>query len=116
MTAENQQSAVRRSRADFVRVLEAAMMARNAAPRVRASGCGRAYVAVRGISKAERPAFMAAASAVGFVFMRKAYGTAGDVIYVGYDNADGRALGQAEAIAASLIENGISAYTDPVED
>ncbi len=100
---------------DFKRMLEAA----NAAPAraVRSYGCGRAYVAVRGVEKAERRAFMAACKKLNLMFLSKAYGTSGDVIYCGYDNADGRALAKAEAMAASLNEAGLAGcYVDPVAD
>lgn len=82
----------------------------------RASGCGRAYVAVSGLDRNELRALGAAAKKVGLMFLRKAYGTGGNVLYVGYDNADGRALGQAAAMAEVLNAAGVSAYVDAVAD
>lgn len=95
----------------------AALEAAKAAPvtPAPACGCGRAYVVVSG----ERPvinAVSAAAKKLGLTFLRKAYGTAGNALYCGYDNADGRALGKANAIAAVLNSRGLSAYVDAVAD
>jgi hypothetical protein len=80
-----------------------------------ASGCGRAYVCVSG-DKATVTAFAAAAKKLGLLFLRKAYGTSGNALYVGYDNGAGRELAKAEAVAASLKAAGLSAYADAVGD
>jgi hypothetical protein len=80
-----------------------------------ASGCGRAYVCVSG-SREEIKAFADACKAQGVLFLKKAYGTSGNALYVGYDNADGRALARAEVIAAELKAHGLSAYSDAVAD
>lgn len=83
-----------------------------------ACGCGRVYVV---LSKApqDRPlvnAFAAAAKKLGALFLRKAYGTCGNALYCGYDNADGRALAKAHAVAKVLGDNGIGCYVDAVAD
>ncbi len=80
-----------------------------------ASGCGRAYV-VLACGAAERRAVATACKALGLMYLPKAYGTAGAAIYMGYDNADGRALGKARAFAAALKDRGIACYDDAVGD
>lgn len=99
-----------------VQVFEA-LKAANEAPYERAtiSGCGRAYVVASG-DKAEVTAFAAAAKKLGLKFMRKAYGTSGPALYVGYDNADGKALGKARKMVEVLKSHGVSAYDDAVGD
>jgi len=96
-----------------VEVLSAAKSA--AYTPARASGCGRAYVCLCG-DKAEVKSLAAACKALGLVFLKKAYGTSGNAIYLGYDNCDGRALGRAAAFAESLNQNGVKAYADAVGD
>lgn len=95
----------------------AALEAAKAAPvtAAPACGCGRAYVVVSG-DRATVNAVSAASKKLGLTFLRKAYGTAGNAIYCGYDNADGRALGKANAIASELTKRGLSAYVDAVAD
>ena len=102
-----------KTKLDLTPVIRAAM-ARPFEP-ARASGCGRAYVVIT----ADKPtvnAVSAACKAVGLMFLRKAYGTGNNAIYMGYDNADGRALGKAKAFATALNELGISCYDDAVGD
>lgn len=79
----------------------------------RASGCGRAYVVV---SKEFAKDVSAACSKLGLTFLKKAYGTTGNAIYVGYDNSDGRALAKAAAMAKVLNERGVRCWDDAVED
>ena len=80
-------------------------------------GCGRAYVCVsRAIGRAGVNAVAAACKKLGIMFLRKAYGTGGNAIYCGYDNADGRALAKSEAVAAALSAAGIPAYAEAVAD
>jgi hypothetical protein len=81
----------------------------------RASGCGRAYVCVSG-TRQEITAFAAACKARGLTFLKKAYGTSGNALYVGYDNCDGIALARAAVIAAELSKQGLRAYSDAVSD
>lgn len=99
-----------------------ALVAAMAAPsvRARASGCGRAYV-VFSVPKEERKAMgkalAAACKALGLMYLPKAYGVSGGpCIYMGYDNADGRALGKASAVADALKAAGFNAYMDAVSD
>lgn len=102
-------------KAKVIEILKAA----NAAPYVPAkvtSGCGRAYVTLLGLAKSDRKMFEAACKEVGLLFLKKAYGTSGNSIYIGYDNADGHALAKAEAFAKVLTENGLRCYTDAVGD
>jgi hypothetical protein len=82
----------------------------------RSYGCGRAYVCVGSNSKKEVNAIAAACKKLGLMFLRKAYGTSGPCIYIGYDNSDGRALSKARAFADSLKASGLRAYDDAVED
>jgi hypothetical protein len=91
------------------------LIAALAAPRAAspACGCGRAYVC---IPKADATEVGKACKKVGLMWLKKAYGTSGNAIYCGYDNADGRALGVARVIAEALQAVGISAYTDAVAD
>jgi len=102
-----------RSMVEIVEALKAA----NAAPYTpaRASGCGRAYVVVSA-PKPELKLIAAACKEVGLMFLKEAYGTTGNAIYIGYDNADGRALGKSDAFAKVLNERGIRCYTDAVAD
>ena len=100
-----------------------ALVAAYAAPYVAkpACGCGRAYVCFTGGSspseyRATVNAVSAACKKLGVTFLRKAYGTSNNSIYVGYDNADGRALGKAKAMAAALTASGFPAYEDAVAD
>jgi hypothetical protein len=81
----------------------------------RSSGCGRAYVCVSG-TREEIKAFAEACKAQGLMFLKKAYGTSGNALYVGYDNADGKALARAEVIATELTKHGLRAYSDAVAD
>lgn len=81
----------------------------------RASGCGRAYVCIA-MDKATIKTVAAACKALNLLFIRKNYGAGDNAIYIGYDNADGRALGKAEAFAAVLNSRGIKCYTDAGSD
>lgn len=78
-------------------------------------GCGRVYVSVSGGAPIVN-AVAAAAKKMGLTFLRRAYGTSGNVIYVGYDNASGALLAKGEAVAAALTAAGIPAYMDAVGD
>ncbi len=95
----------------------AALTAAKAAPFTagRASGCGRAYVIVSADKKTVN-AVSAACKTLGLMFLRKAYGTSGNAIYIGYDNGTGGPLAKAEAFATVLSSHGISSYTDAVAD
>jgi hypothetical protein len=78
-------------------------------------GCGRAYVCV----SADRVTVNAVAAAcrkLGLTFLRKNYGAGGNALYCGYDNADGRALAKAEAVATSLKAAGLDCYVDAASD
>lgn len=95
----------------------AAVKAANEAPvaAVRPSGCGRAYVMLT-CSKEEIKHVAAACKSLGLMFLKKAYGTSGNAIYVGYDNASGRAIGKSLAFAEVLKAHGLPCYYDAVAD
>ena len=94
-----------------------ALQAANAAPFTpsRASGCGRAYV-VMTCGKDSLKLVVKACKALGLMYLAKAYGTAGKAIYIGYDNADGKALGKSKVFAAVLNERGLPCYDDAASD
>lgn len=80
-------------------------------------GAGRAYVCLS--SSEDRKtlnAFKKACEANGLRYIGKAYGSGSRAAYVGYDNFDGKALSQAKAIEAELLEVGVKAYWDGVSD
>lgn len=76
-------------------------------------GCGRVYVCV---PKEHATAVAAAAKKLGVIFQRKGHYGLSNTLYVGYDNADGRALAKGEAIAESLTKAGIRAYHEVCAD
>lgn len=79
-------------------------------------GCGRAYVCLTGLDRKASAAVTAAAKTLGVLFLKKAYGTTGNALYIGYDNADGKALAKSEAVAAALNAAGVPCYADAVGD
>jgi hypothetical protein len=80
-----------------------------------ASGCGRAYV-VMTCEKEELKHVVAACKKIGLMFLTKAYGTSGNAIYIGYDNASGRTLAKSRAMAEALNARGLRCYDDSVAD
>lgn len=102
-------------KARFLDVLRAAKEAPSTP--LRSCGCGRAYVCVSTTDRVLLRHVAAACKALGLLFERKGhYGVGANSIYIGYDNADGRALGRAAAFAAVLNQNGIHCYTDAASD
>lgn len=97
--------------------IKEALIAANAAPYTpgRGYGCGRAYV-VLSCAKADVKLVEAACKDLGLMYLKDAYGTSGKAIYIGYDNADGKALAKSEAFAKELNARGISCYSDAVSD
>jgi len=81
----------------------------------RASGCGRAYVCVSG-DRALIKAVKKVCEQSGLIFNAQGYGVGKNAIYMGYDNADGRALGRARVFAEVLNRHGIAAYDDAASD
>jgi len=79
-------------------------------------GCGRAYVCLSKVDKVTLAAYRAAADELGVRYLPEAYGTGKRCLYIGYDNASGVPLAQAEAIAQNLQELGLPAYDDGVGD
>lgn len=79
----------------------------------RASGCGRVYVTV---PKEHAKAVAEAANKLGIIFQRNAHYGLRNALYVGYDNADGRALAKGEKVAEVLTEAGIKAYSEACSD
>jgi len=81
------------------------------------SGCGRAYVCIsHGADKATLKEIAKACKELRLIFQTKGYGVGNNAIYIGYDNADGRAIGRSKAFAQVLSEHGISAYPDAASD
>jgi hypothetical protein len=80
----------------------------------RPSGCGRVYVIIGDKQHAKLVA--KACKIAGIPFYTKAYGTSGNAIYIGYDNASGRPLAQGTLMVEKLQEIGISCYRDEVGD
>lgn len=96
-----------------------ALRAAQAAPSTpaRISGCGRAYVCVGTSDKALVKALASACKTLGLLFDAKGhYGVGRNSIYIGYDNADGRALGRSKVFAEVLNKHGIPAYDDAAAD
>jgi len=58
----------------------------------------------------------AACEQLGLRYLPKAYGVGDRAIYVGYDNADGKALAKSEVFARVLNERGIQCYADAASD
>ena len=80
------------------------------------SGCGRAYVCLCKTDKKQVQEFKKAVEACGLRYLPKAYGVGNRAAYIGYDNADGRALAQAEAVASNLRKLGLDCYDDAMGD
>ncbi len=87
---------------------------------VRSCGCGRAYVCVTGgrevVNAVAAAARTLTKTGTRVLFVRKNYGAGDNALHCGYDNADGRALGKAEAVAASLKAAGVECYVDAASD
>jgi hypothetical protein len=99
---------------EMIREIQKGLMVTSSGNR---SGCGRAYVCLSlGSSKETLNAFKKALEACGIRYLSKAYGTYGRAAYIGYDNADGIALSQAEAIARNLRSIGVDCYDNAVGD
>lgn len=94
---------------EIVKAIQNGLQAKSTGPR---GGCGRAYVCFYDTDRKTLNTIKKAASQCGLRYLPQAYGVLGKSIYVGYDNADGRALAQAEAIAKNLSEIGIKCYND----
>lgn len=76
-------------------------------------GCGRVYVTLSmGKDRKLVNAVAAAAKELGLIFQREAYYGMTNALYIGYDNADGRAMAKGEAVAKELTARGIPAYMD----
>lgn len=102
--------------------LEAAAAAARTADRAPPTGCGRAYVrlSLGELDAAGKRAWRAALSTEckkhGWRWLGSDSGSNRDSIYVGYDNADGVAMGQALAMANALKSAGFACYADGVDD
>lgn len=77
-------------------------------------GCGRVYVCICGDRKTKN-AVKKAAKSLGMIYQTKGYGV-DNALYVGYDNADGKAWSQGEQIAKNLKLIGVECYVDGVGD
>lgn len=98
-----------------IKAIQNGMMARGNGPR---GGCGRAYVCLSSTAdKATLNMFRRACEAAGLRYLGRAYGISSKrAAYVGYDNADGHALAQADAIALNLRALGFDVYSDGAGD
>jgi hypothetical protein len=99
---------------NYKALLTEALAAGESAPRERAMGCGRIYVCI--VEKEDAKGIAKAAKSLGRIFQKKGYAGATNVLYVGYDNCDGGALGQGTAIVNSLEEAGVRCYRDEYGD
>ena len=79
------------------------------------SGCGRVYVFVGYKSLRKNAKAVKTLENAGFRVTPRP-GDKGVLIYVGYDNCDGMALGRGEAIAQSFRDSGIAAGMDADPD
>ena len=95
-------------------LLSNALAAGAAAPKERGLGCGRIYVSI--VEKEDARGIAKAAKSLGHLFQKRGYAGATNVLYVGYDNCDGEALGQGTAIVKSLQEAGVRCYRDEYGD
>lgn len=79
-------------------------------------GCGRAYVCLGKVDRKILNAYQGAAKQLNIRYLPEAYGAGKRALYIGYDNATGIQLAQAEAIAQNLVNIGLPAYHDGVDD
>lgn len=79
-------------------------------------GCGRAYVSLGKVDRKVLRAYQDGAKLAGVRYLPEAYGAGKRCLYIGYDNADGVALAQAEAIAKNLQALGLPAFDEAVAD
>jgi len=98
---------------EIVNAIQNGLKANGTGPR---GGCGRAYVCFYDTDRKTLNTIKKAASQCGLRYLPKAYGVGSKAIYVGYDNATGRQLAQAEAIAKNLRDIGIECYDDAQGD
>jgi hypothetical protein len=75
-------------------------------------GACRVYVGITSEDKNHVKAVAATCKALGKIFEKKNHYGTRNVIYVGYDNFDGRALARGTAIVAALKAEGIEARRD----
>lgn len=77
-------------------------------------GCGRIYVGI--VDKTHAAGIKKAAKKLGKIFQTRGHQGASNVLYVGYDNCDGRSLALGTAIVAKLKAAGIASYRDEQGD
>jgi len=99
---------------NYTTLLAAALQVGLEAPKERGIGCGRVYVCI--VESEDAKGIAKAAKNLGRIFQKKGYAGMSNVLYVGYDNCDGRALGQGTAIANSLGAAGVRCYRDEQGD
>jgi hypothetical protein len=99
---------------NYVTLLNAALQAGRSASKERGLGCGRVYVCI--VESEDAKGIAKAAKTLGRLFQKKGYAGMTNVLYVGYDNSDGLALGQGTAIAESLKASGVRCYRDEQGD
>ena len=99
---------------EMVKQIEKGLLSQSSGPR---GGCGRAYVCLSTTeSKETLNTFRKAMESCGLRYLDKAYGVGRRSAYIGYDNADGIALSQAETIARNLRSIGVDCYDDAMGD
>lgn len=99
---------------EMIKQIESGLLSQSAGAR---GGCGRAYVCLSTTeSKETLSLFRKAMEACGLRYLDRAYGVGRRAAYIGYDNADGLALAQAEQIARNLRSLGIDCYDDAASD
>lgn len=84
--------------------------ARSATTKGSVGGCGRVYIVLSEVPRANSKIYKIFGN-YGFKFMNRPYSTR-KCIYMGYDNATGKEWYQAEAAAKVFKDNGISCYVD----
>jgi hypothetical protein len=73
------------------------------------NGCCRVYVT---FYREDAPLMNRVAKKNGWIFQRRAAYGMTNALYVGYDNCDGKAIWQGQAIAAALKAAGVSACVE----
>lgn len=80
------------------------------------SGCGRVYVEIIKPKIRKNSAIEKVINSFGYRMTARPYHSGNSRIYVGYDNANGKALREGKQIAKALTEIGVSCYSDGDDD
>jgi hypothetical protein len=79
-------------------------------------GCARIYVGVYGVDRKTMNLVAAEAKTRNIIFQRKGYYNTRNVLYIGYDTANGAAYCKGECFAAALTAAGIPAMVEAFGD